>query len=35
MARMQAIEEKHLVHYEVEAGMGITEMDDPPACEAT
>lgn len=28
---MQAIEEKHLIHYRVEAGVGIIEMDDPPA----
>ena len=31
MATMQAVEQKQLIHYRVEAGVAIIEMDDPPA----
>ena len=31
MATMQAVQEKELVHYKVEGGIAIMEMDDPPA----
>ena len=31
MATTQAVEEKELVHYRAENGVGILEMDDPPA----
>jgi enoyl-CoA hydratase/carnithine racemase len=31
MATMQAVEQKELVHYYVEDGVGVIEMDDPPA----
>ncbi len=31
MATMQAVEQKELVHYRVEQGVAILEMDDPPA----
>jgi enoyl-CoA hydratase/carnithine racemase len=31
MATMQAVEQKQLIHYTVEAGVAIIEMDDPPA----
>jgi enoyl-CoA hydratase/carnithine racemase len=31
MATTTAIEQKHLVHYGVEAGVAVIEMDDPPA----
>jgi enoyl-CoA hydratase len=31
MATMHAVEQKELIHYGVEAGVAIIEMDDPPA----
>jgi enoyl-CoA hydratase len=31
MATMQAVEQKQLIHYGVEGGVAIIEMDDPPA----
>src|ERR1700732_1996463 len=31
MATMQAVEQKELIHYGVEGGVAIIEMDDPPA----
>src|ERR1700735_2853430 len=31
MATMQAVEQKQLIHYVVEGGVAIIEMDDPPA----
>lgn len=31
MATTQAVEQKQLVHYRAEGGIGILEMDDPPA----
>ena len=31
MATTQAVEQKELVHYQVDNGVGILEMDDPPA----
>ena len=31
MATTQAIEQKELLHYRVENGVAILEMDDPPA----
>ena len=31
MATMQAVGQKELVHYQVDNGVGILEMDDPPA----
>ena len=31
MATPQAVEQKELVHYRVESGLAIVEMDDPPA----
>jgi enoyl-CoA hydratase len=31
MATMQEVEQKQLIHYGVEGGVAIIEMDDPPA----
>src|SRR6202046_786116 len=31
MATLQAVEQKQLIHYGVEGGVAIIEMDDPPA----
>jgi enoyl-CoA hydratase len=31
MATTQAVEQKEIVHYRIEEGVGIIEMDDPPA----
>src|SRR5580698_5399667 len=31
MATMEAVEQKQLIHYSVEGGVAIIEMDDPPA----